>query len=275
VGLTLNDCVQAKRHPILFIERIRIMFKQSKTLASLYGIKHGFYGKKGGVSEGIYDSLNCGFASLDSVDNIIENRWRALHGMGLQETKLFGLKQIHSIKVHVIKSKSEDLQEGDALVTKVKGLSLSILSADCAPILFADRKAGVIAAAHAGWRGAVSGIVESVVLEMCGQGATRENIHACIGPTIYQDSFEVQNDFIVELEKLSDFETQKFIKTDKNKRFFDLPAYILTQCSLSRINSESLEIDTYTNENEYFSFRRNTHASETEYGRQISIISLV
>jgi len=189
------------------------MFKQSKTLASLYGIKHGFYGKKGGVSEGIYDSLNCGFASLDSVDNIIENRWRALHGMGLQETKLFGLKQIHSIKVHVIKS--------------------------------------------------------------CEQGATRENIHACIGPTIHQDSFEVQNDFIVELEKLSDFETQKFIKTDKNKRFFDLPAYILTQCSLSRINSESLEIDTYTNENEYFSFRRNTHASETEYGRQISIISLV
>lgn len=251
------------------------MYRQSDTLGSLSGIKHGFYGKSGGVSQGIYDSLNCGTYSLDSIDNVIENRWRAIHGLGLQETKLFGLKQIHSTKVHLITVKSSDaFHEGDALVTKVKGFSLSVLGADCAPVLFADRKAGVIAAAHSGWRGAVSGIIESVVTEMCEQGATRQNIHACIGPTIHQDSFEVRDDFIQQLESLSDFKTEPFLKKRGDKDFFDLPAYILAQCARSKINAESLAIDTYTREDEYFSFRRNTHASEKEYGRQISIISI-
>lgn len=250
------------------------MFQQSEALSSLYNIKHGFYGKSGGVSKGIYNSLNCGFGSQDSIDNVIENRWRAIHSLGLQETKLFGLKQIHSTKVHVIKSKSEDLQEGDALVTTVRGLSLSVLSADCAPVLFADRKAGVIAAAHAGWRGAVAGIIESVVTTMCEQGASRENIQACIGPTIHQDSFEIRDDFIQELNALCKFDTKQFIKIENHKFFFDLPAFLLEQCSRSKINAESLGLDTYTRADEYFSFRRNTHASEKEYGRQISIISL-
>ncbi|MEH6456600.1 MAG: peptidoglycan editing factor PgeF [Cocleimonas sp.] len=251
------------------------MYQQSETLKSLYGISHGFFGKSGGVSKGIYDSLNCGPASLDSIDNVIENRWRAIHALGLQESKLFGLKQIHSTTVHVITGKSsDDFHEGDALVTNVKGFALSVLGADCAPVLFADRKAGVIAAAHSGWKGAVSGVIESVVSSMCEQGATRANIHACIGPTIHQDSYEVRDDFIKQLELLSDFNTDKFISRIDGKSYFDLPAYILTQCELSQINSESLGIDTYMGEDEYFSFRRNTHANETEYGRQISVIAL-
>ncbi len=251
------------------------MFKQSETLKNLYGIKHGFFGKSGGVSSGIYNSLNCGPASLDSLDNVIENRWRAIHALGLQETKLFGLKQIHSTTVHVITAKSsDDFHEGDALVTKVKGFALSVLGADCSPVLFADRKAGVIAAAHSGWKGAVNGIIESVVTAMCEQGASRENIHACIGPTIHQESYEVRNDFIQQLESLSDFDTSKFIKHKAGKSYFDLPTYILAQCDRSEIKAESLGIDTYTGEEEYFSFRRNTHADEKEYGRQISIIAL-
>lgn len=251
------------------------MYQQSETLKSLHGIRHGFFGKSGGVSEGIYESLNCGPASLDIIDNVIENRWRAFHALGLEESKLFGLKQIHSTIVHVITGKSsDDFHEGDALVTKVKGFALSVLGADCAPVLFADRKAGVIAAAHSGWKGAVSGIIESVVASMCEQGANRENIHACIGPTIHQDSYEVQNDFIRQLESLSDFDTDLFIIKRDDKSFFDLPAYILAQCERSQINAESLGLDTYSNNDEYFSFRRNTHESQKEYGRQISIIAL-
>ena len=251
------------------------MYQQSETLKSLYGIRHGFFGKSGGVSKGIYDSLNCGPASLDSIDNVIENRWRAIHALGLEESKLFGVQQIHSTKVHVITAKSsDDFHQGDALVTKVKGFALSVLGADCAPVLFADRKAGVIAAAHSGWKGAVSGIIESVVISMCEQGATRANIHACIGPTIHQDSYEVRDDFIKQLQSLSDFNTDRFIHRQVDKSYFDLPAYILAQCERSQINAESLAVDTYTREDEYFSFRRNTHAGEKEYGRQISIIAL-
>lgn len=271
------------------------MYKQGKALKSLWGIQHGFFGKKGGVSKGVYDSLNCGPASLDSIDNVIENRWRAIHALGLQESKLYGLSQIHSTTVHVITAKSsDDFHQGDALVTKVKGFSLSVLGADCSPVLFADKKAGVIAAAHSGWKGAVSGIIESVVATMCEQGATRENIHACIGPTIHQDSYEVRDDFIQQLKQLSDFDTDEFIrvetlsdfvqeqseepgkepKTDSVVKYFDLPAFILAQCKRSKINVESLGVDTYTNNDEYFSFRRNTHENETEYGRQISIIAL-
>jgi len=251
------------------------MYQQSETLKSLYGIRHGFFGKSGGVSKGIYDSLNCGPASLDSIDNVIENRWRAIHALGLQESKLFGLKQIHSTKVHVITAKSsDDFHEGDALVTKVKGFALSVLGADCAPVLFVDRKAGVIAAAHSGWKGAASGIIESVVSSMCEQGATRANIHACIGPTIHQGSYEVRADFIQQLESLSDFDTDLFISHKAGKSHFNLPAYILAQCRRSEIKAESLAIDTYTHDQEYFSFRRNTHAAEKEYGRQISIIAL-
>lgn len=251
------------------------MYQESQKLKALYGISHGFFGKSGGVSKGIYDSLNCGPASLDSIDNVIENRWRAIHALGLQESKLFGLNQIHSSKVHIITAKSsDDFHEGDALVTKVKGHALSVLSADCAPVLFADRKAGVIGAAHSGWKGAVSGIIESVVASMCEQGAKRANIRACIGPTIHQDSYEVRDDFIHQLQSLSDFDTDEFIHHKDDKRFFDLPSYILAQCKRSQIDAESLGIDTYTGEDEYFSFRRNTHASEKEYGCQISIIAL-
>ena len=251
------------------------MYKQSETLKSLWGIQHGFFGKSGGVSSGIYDSLNCGPASLDSLDNVIENRWRAFHALGLEQSKLFGLSQIHSTKVHVITAKSTDgFPQGDALVTNVKGHALSVLGADCAPVLFADRKAGIIAAAHSGWKGAVSGIIESVVTTMCELGATRANIYACIGPTIHQESYEVRDDFIQQLQSLSNFNTDEFIQSNEGKYYFNLPAFILSQCNRSEINSEFLGIDTYTNSDDYFSFRRNTHSGEKEYGRQISMIAL-
>ena len=256
------------------------MFKQGSLLKELSGVQHGFFGKKGGVSTGVYDTLNCGPASADSLDNVIENRWRSIVALGLEETKLFGLSQIHSTIVHVIdQHSSDDYHQGDALVTKEKGVSLSVLGADCAPLLFADVNAGVIGAAHAGWKGAVSGIVENVVVNMCEQGASRKNIRACIGPTIHPDAYEVREDFIQQLESLSDFPTDRFLlrKSDAiegEQTFFDLPNYLLEQFKRSRIQGESLEIDTYTQKDEYFSFRRNTHEGLSDYGRQISLIAL-
>ncbi len=257
-----------------------VEYIQSTEINAIRGVKHGFFTKSGGVSSGIYDSLNCGPASADSLDNVIENRWRAISALELQESQLFGLNQIHSTKVHTIDKKStDDYHPGDGLVTKDKGMALSVLGADCAPVLFADKEAGVIGAAHSGWKGSVSGIIESMVERMCAIGASRENIHACIGPTIHQPSYEVREDFIRQLQLLSDFPTEQFIKIgekeQQNKFYFDLPSYLLEQCKRSRIKGENLALDTYKLEDLFFSFRRNTHQGLKEYGRQISVICLV
>jgi YfiH family protein len=255
---------------------MRIEYKESDTLNDIQGIRHGYFTKHGGVSSGIYASLNCALNSEDVLENVLENRQRALVALGLHDTHLFGLNQIHSTTVHVIDKDSEDdFYQGDALVTKQSGISLSVLGADCAPLLFADKQAGVIGAAHAGWKGAVSGIVEAVVTAMCEQGASRENIHACIGPTIHQESYEVQNDFIQQLQKLSDFATDQFLLNVDNRSYFDLPAYLLEQCQRSAISGENLGLDTYMLEHEFFSFRRNTHAGLKEYGRQMSVIGKI
>lgn len=251
------------------------MFEQSHLLLPHTRIRHGFFGREGGVSAGIYDTLNCGPSSADRLDNVIENRWRAIHALGLEETKLFGLQQVHSTTVHVITPKStDDFHQGDALVTRTRGYALSVLGADCAPVLFADAKAQVIGAAHAGWRGAVTGIVEAVVSNMCDLGAQRDAIQACIGPCIHPDSYQVQDDFIQQLNELSSFDPSPFVITKQGDHFFDLPNYLLKQCEHSSIDAHSLGIDTYKNADTYFSYRRNTHEKQTDYGRQISIIAL-
>ncbi len=255
---------------------MRIEYKESDTLNDIQGIRHGYFTKHGGVSSGIYASLNCAPSSDDSLNKVTENRWRALSSLGLDETKLFGLTQIHSTKVHVIdKKSSDDFPQGDALVSREKGITLSVLGADCAPILFADKTSGVIAAAHAGWKGAVSGIVAAVVASMCKQGATKENIHACIGPTIHQPSYEVREDFIRQLQDLSSFPTNEFLTQQNDKFYFDLPGYLLKQFSLSGISGENLALDTYLLKDTFFSFRRNTHQGIKEYGRQMSVIGLL
>ena len=251
-------------------------FKESKTLVRFNDIKHGFFTKNGGVSTGIYRSLNCAPSSEDNLDNVIENRWRTLIALGLEESTLFGLNQIHSTKVYTItKNTKDDFFKGDGMVTNQSGVSLSVLGADCAPVLFVDEKAGVIGAAHTGWKGAVTGMVEAVVEKMCELGATRKNIHACIGPTIHQVSYEVRKDFIQELKHFSAFSTNHFLKEIEGRFYFDLPSYLLEQCKRSEIQGESIGLDTYALSDEFFSYRRNTHQDIKEYGRQISVIGLV
>jgi len=252
-----------------------INFKKTKLLAGIQGVRHGFFTKNGGVSSGVYASLNCSPSSDDKPENVSENRQRVMAALGLNEATLFGLNQIHSKHVHHIKTrKDSDFPDGDALVSTQKGIALSVLGADCTPILFASKKGEIIAAAHAGWRGAVNGIVESVVQKMLQLGTKRENIVACIGPTIHQTAYEVQDDFINELTTLSDFKVGEFLLQKDGGTFFDLPAYLLKQCKRSGIEASNIGLDTYQLSDEFFSYRRNTHQKLTDYGRQISVIGL-
>jgi len=253
-----------------------INFKQDTVLAGIKGIQHGFFTKKGGVSKGVYASLNCSYSSDDKPEHVSENRQRVMNALGLQGVKLFGLNQIHSKQVHQIKSIQDvDFPDGDALISTQKGVALSVLGADCTPVLFASKNGKVIAAAHAGWRGAVIGIIEAVVLKMINLGEKRENIVASIGPTIHQSAYQVQDDFINELISLSDFKVDEFLLKKAEGTFFDLPAYLLKQCKRSGIAASSLGLDTYALEDEFFSYRRNTHQQLTDYGRQISVITQI
>lgn len=255
---------------------MKLEAKQSKLLNQIEGIKHGFFTKNGGASKGVYNSLNCSPGSNDNVDNVIQNRQRVMTALGLDSATLYGLNQIHSTKVFTVrKGMKADFRSGDALITKDRGVALSVLGADCAPVLFAASNTPIIAAAHAGWGGAVKGIIAAVVDEMCKLGANRENITACIGPTIHQESYEVREDFIKQLNILSGFPTDEFLLEKKGRFYFDLPKYLEKQCELSGIGQvENIGLNTYALEDDFFSFRRNTHAQEKEYGRQISVISL-
>lgn len=258
-----------------------IKFNQSKKLKAIPNIQHGFFGKNGGISAGVYDSLNCSPGSSDLLENVMENRRRVMASLGetLEEkgAKLYGLHQIHSTKVYTITNDmpNNDFRKGDAMVSNQQGVFLSVLGADCTPVLFSNADGTVIGAAHAGWKGAVTGIVEAVVEKMCDLGAKRSEIKACIGPTIHQSSYEVKQDFIDQLNELSVIPSDQFLLVEQGRYYFDLPAYLLEQCKRSEIMAEDLSLDTYQLKDEYFSYRRNTHESLKDYGRQVSVIGLL
>lgn len=238
-------------------------------------IAHGFFGRKGGVSEGLYAGLNCGLGSHDNKAHVVENRARVAHALDAAPENLCTLYQIHSPSAVIIHAPwTEPPPQADALVTNVKGLLLGILTADCAPILFADVDAGVVGAAHAGWKGAHSGVVESTVLAMETLGAARANIAATIGPCISQASYEVGPEFIERFEAAD--QTQFFIKSNREGFYrFDLAAYVakaLRQAGLQRV--AMLAMDTASDPETFFSYRRATRNAEPDYGRHISCIGL-
>jgi len=260
--------------------KMKLDFKQSNHLKNISNIQHGFFTKNGGVSTGVYESLNCSPGSDDQLDNVLENRRRVMKSLGMGSTdnaKLYGLHQIHSTKVYTINKAMPDdeFRKGDAMVTDERGVFLSVLGADCTPILFSNSDGSVVGAAHAGWKGAVTGIVESVVKKMCELGAKREEITACIGPTIHQSSYEVQQDFIDQLNALSRIPSGQFLQEKQGSFYFDLPSYLLEQCKTSKITAEDIGLDTYKLKDEFFSYRRNTHEALVDYGRQISVIGIV
>ena len=243
---------------------------------ALDGIAHGFFGRRGGVSEGVCAGLNVGLGSGDDREAIHENRRRAVQAVA-PGAKLVTVHQIHSPDaLYATAPWSDDARpHADAMATDRPGLALGILTADCAPVLLADAEAGVIGAAHAGWRGAFGGVIESVVVEMERLGADRGRIAAAVGPCVARKSYEVDDGLLrrfVEAER----DNERFFSAGRpGHHQFDLEGYVLSrlaEAGLGRV--EALGEDTYSQPERFFSFRRATHKGEPDYGRQISLIAL-
>lgn len=248
----------------------------SSALAQLAGVKHGFFGREGGVSQGIYASLNAGPGSRDDSDSVAENRRRIADALGVAPSHFLSLHQVHSaIAVRVDEPWTGERPQADALVTTTRGLALSALSADCAPVLLADDQAGVIGAAHAGWRGAVGGVLEACVTEMVRAGAEPTSIVAAIGPCIRQPSYEVGPDFL-EAMRAADVDSLPFFRSGSGDRLkFDLPGYCRLRLSRAGVTMiETLPLDTYSEEHALYSHRRSVHQNEGDYGRNCAAIVL-
>ncbi|MBD3769963.1 MAG: peptidoglycan editing factor PgeF [Rhodobacterales bacterium] len=249
-------------------------FETAPGLAGLKGVRHGFFGKRGGVSGGIYASLNAGPGSDDDPSAVAENRARISAAMGA--SALLSCHQIHSADVvHVTKAWTDARPQADAMVTTVPGLALCILTADCTPVLFADAEARVIGAAHAGWKGALGGVLESTIASMTELGAEPGRIRAAIGPTIGQASYEVGPEFRDTFLEVSPASEHLFIKGKGDRFHFDLPGYCRASLAAMDIGHVAdLALDTCALEDGYFSNRRRNHRGEPDYGRNASVILL-
>ena len=240
----------------------------------LRGVRHGFFGREGGVSGGIYTSLNAGTGSDDDPTAVAENRTRIAGAMGVERAHLIGVHQVHSpTAVFVDAPWTDERPHADALVTTTRGLAISVLTADCTPVLLADIDAGVIGAAHAGWKGALGGVLESAVTLMCEHGAQR--IVAAIGPCIHQASYEVGPEFKAAFVARDAAFARYFAPGKDDRLLFDLPAFCadrLRQAGVAEI--ETLPLDTYIEESRLFSHRRSVHRKEPGYGRNCAAIAL-
>ena len=247
---------------------------RSKNLRKFKQLKHGFFNSKGGVSKGIYKSLNCGPGSFDKSNLISTNLKLVLKKLKSTQKKLVLLHQVHSNKIFFINKKVKKKLIGDGLLTKNKNLAIGILTADCCPILFYDPKKSIIGAVHAGWKGAFKNIGSKMVSEFKKKGTKLEDLYVAIGPTISQNSYEVKKDFKYRFlkQKLSN---RKFFKIKRNKIYFDLVGYIYNQMKKSGIkNIEIIKKDTFNPKNNFFSARRSLKNNFDDYGRNISIIMI-
>lgn len=252
-----------------------VPFVLSEVLAECGEISHGFFTRRGGVSGGDFDSLNCSYSSGDSFDNVSENRARISSSLDCKT--LTSLKQIHSNTVHVVDRKWDARQvvEGDGMITDDPGVAIGVLGADCASVLFCDSERGIVAAAHAGWKGAVLGVTDSVIEKMVSMGCDPSSIRVAVGPTIQQSSYEVGLKFVDQFAALSTIEHLDCFDFRGDTAYFDLPGYILKKLRHAGIMMvEVLPLDTYTEESDFFSYRRMCHRGEQHYGRQIGVIVL-
>lgn len=244
--------------------------------ASLEGIPHGFLGRRGGVSKGVCAGLNVGLGSGDDREAIHENRRLAVEAVA-PGARLVTVHQIHSPDaVYATAPWPDDARpHADAMVTDRPGLALGIVTADCTPLLLVDRQAGVIGAAHAGWKGALGGVVEATLAAMEERGATRVRIAAAIGPVIARKSYEVDEAFLRRFAE-ADPENDRFFSPGREGHHqFDLEAYVLARLAAAGVTrAEALGLDTYSDPIRFFSYRRATHKGESGYGRQLSLIAL-
>lgn len=243
--------------------------------AELEGIPHGFLGRVGGVSTGLVAGLNLGLGTGDDAAAVAENRARAVAAV-LPDARLVTVYQVHSADCVVAGEWSDDARpHADALATDQPGLLLGVVTADCAPVLLADRSAGVIGAAHAGWKGAVSGVTDSTIVAMEALGAKRGNIVAAVGPCIAQPSYEVDAGFYQRFVAQDPGNAAYFVPGVPDHWQFDLERYVAERLQQAGIGAVGrLGLDTYPDENAFFSFRRATHRGEPDYGRQMSLIGL-
>jgi YfiH family protein len=243
---------------------------------SLGAFPHGFLGRRGGVSTGELAGLNIGYGSKDERSAIDENRRLAVAALS-PDAKLATVHQVHSAEVVRVEEPwaQDERPRADAMVTDRPKLLLGILTADCAPVLFADEEAGVIGAAHAGWRGALAGVTDSTVAAMERLGARRENIHAAVGPCIAQPSYEVDEGFRRRFIDEDGSNDRFFVTGRAGKPHFDLEAYVVHRLIAARIGEvEALNLDTYADADRFYSYRRATHRGEADYGRQLSAIAI-
>ena len=249
----------------------------SKKLLKFPDISHCFFNKNGGVSKGIYKSLNCGAGSNDKKANIKKNLIIVKQKIGKISKEIFLVKQVHGNKFIFLDKNSKTKNRSinaDAIITERKKIPIAVLTADCAPLLIFDKKRKMIAAVHAGWRGAYRGIIEKVIKFMCSKGCKRENMIVAIGPCISMENYEVKRQFKDKFIK-KDKQNIKFFKNKKNKIYFNLSGYTKKQVKLNQIkNINLLNIDTFNKKNNFFSARRSLRLNHNDYGRNISIIMI-
>jgi polyphenol oxidase len=252
----------------------KLRLHHAANLADEPGVMHGFFTREGGVSTGVYASLNCGPGSRDDPAAVAENRARAIAALG-PKARLVTLAQIHSATVHAVGADWDfgARREGDGLITAQPGVALGILTADCTPVLFADAQARIIGAAHAGWKGAAGGVLEATIAAMEKLGAKAARLVAAIGPTISQANYEVGQDL---RDRFGGDDARFFVASDRPGHFrFDLPGYVAQRLRKAGVAAVSnLALCTYPPENGLFSYRRTTHRGEADYGRELSAIVL-
>ena len=251
---------------------------QARLLSALPGIRHAFFTRSGGVSEGIYESMNGGLGSEDAPAKVAENRARMAAALGVKPENFLSVYQIHSPNVVVADAPwpAAERPRADAIVTRTPGLAIGIGTADCGPVLLADAQARVIGAAHAGWRGAFTGVLEATIDEMEKLGAKRERIAAAAGPMISQRNYEVGQDLIDRFLQADKHNARYFVQASRpGHAMFDLPGYVVDRLKAAGITRvEDLGCCTYADPAQFYSYRRSTHRQEPDYGRHINAIAL-
>jgi YfiH family protein len=237
---------------------------------------HGFFTRAGGVSDGIYRGLNVGLGSQDARENVVENRARVARWFSVAPDRLATVHQVHSPDVVVVDDGYDGSRpQADALVSATPGIVLGVLAADCGPILFCDPEARIVGAAHAGWKGALYGVLENTVAAMEKLGAKRENLVASLGPSIGRRNYEVGPEFMERFLGVDRTYERYFTPSDKpGHAMFDLPGLTTQRLADAGVTAENLDICTYPDEDRFFSYRRTTHRQEPDYGRQISAIMI-
>ncbi len=244
---------------------------------ALPGIRHGFFTRAGGVSTGLYASLNCGIGSEDTREHVMENRARVTAALGVGADRLATPYQVHGTEAVIVETawKPGEGPKADAIVTNRPGVALGVGTADCGPILMADAEAGVIGAAHAGWRGAIDGVVEAAIAAMVMLGARRERMVAVLGPSISQANYEVGPELVARFTHDNAENTRYFVPSERPRHaLFDLPAYTVGRLKAAGVTAIDMGLCTYAEPERFYSYRRATHRGEPDYGRLMSAIVL-